>query len=78
MTQKTAILEHMRKGQPITPLEALSLYGCLRLGARIWDLKNDGWEIESAIVEQNGKHFAAYRLVQTGQQSLFSGSGGKI
>lgn len=73
MTQKTAILEHMRKGEAITPLEALSMYGCFRLGARIWDLKNDGWDIETTTVEQNGKHFAAYKLAEKGQQSLFGG-----
>ena len=37
-SQCSAILEHLKKGLSITPLEALSLCGCFRLAARIHDL----------------------------------------
>lgn len=37
-TQSNQILEYMRQGNSITPLEALNLFGCMRLGARIYDL----------------------------------------
>ena len=43
--QKDQILEHIEKYGSITPLEAQRLYGCMRLGARIWDLRKDGYEI---------------------------------
>jgi hypothetical protein len=60
-TQAALILAHLQQ-RPITPLEALDLYGCFRLGARIWELKQDGYDIVTDTVEKNGKRFARYRL----------------
>ncbi|WP_369608232.1 helix-turn-helix domain-containing protein [Snodgrassella alvi] len=39
--QTIQILEFMRAGNSITPLDALRKFGCMRLGARIYDLKQD-------------------------------------
>lgn len=64
MTQKQMILNHMRNIGGITPIEALSKYGCFRLGARIAELKNDGIGIRSEMVKENGKRFARYSLEQ--------------
>lgn len=62
-TQEDAILKHLQKGKTITPLEALTLYGCLRLGARIWDLRKKNHHIDMSIVETDtGKHVAQYRM----------------
>lgn len=65
-TQKDMILEHLEKNGSITPLEAQKLYGCMRLGARIWDLRHEGHEIIREIVEvstRTGKaRVARYRL----------------
>jgi len=65
-TQKEQILEHLEKFGSITPLEAQRFYGCMRLGARIWDLRKDGHNIVKEIVEvmtKTGKaHVARYRL----------------
>ncbi len=63
MSQTKQIREHLESGRSITPLEALKLYGCFRLGARIWDLRDAGLDIETTIVEVGGKHFASYRLI---------------
>ena len=64
--QKDQILEHIEKYGSITPLEAQKLYGCMRLGARIWDLRKDGFEIVREIVEvetRSGKaRVARYRM----------------
>lgn len=49
-TQNERILEHM-KIAPITPLEALKYMGCMRLGARIWELKRAGYKIKSEVKE---------------------------
>lgn len=62
MSQDLLILEHLKRG-PLTALEALNNYGCLRLAARINDLKNKGHLIETKIVTNNGKKFAQYRLL---------------
>lgn len=65
-SQKDQILEHLEVHGSITPLEAQTLYGCMRLGARIWDLKRDGHAIITELVEvttRTGKaHVARYRL----------------
>ena len=63
MSQEQDIMKHLRKG-PITPLEALTKYGCLRLAARIKDLKNYGHIITTHIVHKNDKKFAQYVLVK--------------
>lgn len=62
MTQKKDILNHLIEKGTITPIEALELYGCFRLGARIADLKAEGIQIRTDIVAKNGKRFAQYSL----------------
>lgn len=61
MSQSQQILAHLKSG-PITPLEALSNYGCLRLAARISDLRERGHIIETTMIERGDKRFASYRL----------------
>jgi len=62
-SQKAQILAYLQEGNPITSLEALNLFGALRLGARIADLKKENWPIESKFVTTNsGKRVKAYYL----------------
>jgi hypothetical protein len=64
MTQTDRILAHLQAHQSITPIEALELYGCFRLAARISDLREAGHQIETETVRgPNGKHWARYHLV---------------
>lgn len=49
-SQVSRILAHLKDGKTITPLEALNLYGCFRLGARIADIKALGYEVKSEFV----------------------------
>lgn len=49
-SQTDRILEHMLAGNSITPLEALNKFGCLRLGARIADIKARGYLVYSEFV----------------------------
>jgi len=62
MSQEDMILQHLRSGRTITPLEALRLYNCLRLGARIYDLRRKGYPIHEELVDGNGKHYAQYSM----------------
>ena len=62
MSQTKQILRYLQEGNTITPIEALNKFKCFRLGARIWDLRKKGYNIDPKIVEQDGKHFAEYRL----------------
>ncbi|MDO5686462.1 MAG: helix-turn-helix domain-containing protein [Neisseria sp.] len=63
-SQTDLILAHLQQGKSLTPLEALRLFGCLRLGARVHDLRQDGYPIISQIVcdAVSGKHYASYSL----------------
>ena len=65
ISQTSRILEYMRAGNSITPLDALRLFGCMRLGARIYDLKQDGHVINTLIVKDgaSGARYARYSLV---------------
>lgn len=45
VSQKKQIRAHLLKGRTITQLEALNLYGCLRLSAVIYDLREEGLPI---------------------------------
>lgn len=64
-TQNNQILEHLKNKGSITPLQALTEYGCMRLGARIYDLKEKGFDIRRTTeyyTNSNGqkKHYARY------------------
>jgi len=40
-SQTNQIKEHLEKGKSITQLDALKLFGCLRLSGRIWELRHE-------------------------------------
>lgn len=63
LSHKAAIKEALLAGETLTPLDALNRFGCFRLGARIWDLKNEGMSIRTDWkILSNGKKVAAYKL----------------
>jgi hypothetical protein len=68
MTQNDAIYHHLRKGNPITPLEALKRFGCFRLAARIAELRESGIPIRAEMVKVDTltgpKQVAQYRMAK--------------
>lgn len=63
-TQNQQILEQLKKGRAITPLDALDLCGSFRLSARIYELKQAGWPIECDRVDVGGgRRVGHYTLV---------------
>ena len=63
MTQTESILKHLKSGNSINPLQSLSEYKCLRLGARIYDLKRLGFDIKSRFIKVNsGKEVKEYYI----------------
>ncbi len=62
MSQSAQILSYMKKGKAISPLTALQKFGCLRLAARIYDLRNSGYQIEAERVGEGATAWAEYRL----------------
>ena len=63
-TQQQHIREYLEAGHSITPLEALEMFGCFRLGAQIFDLKKKGMAIEMTMKkdENTGKRYAVYYI----------------
>ena len=62
--QTQQILAALQAGEKLTPMDALNRFGCMRLGARIWDLRQEGYPIQSADYQTpSGKHVAQYSLV---------------
>lgn len=61
-SQNKAVLAHLEQGKTITSIEALNLYGCFRLGARIHNLRESGYNIKTNMVKQGEKRFAEYSL----------------
>ena len=53
-TQRTRILNHLDKFGSITSLEAMQLYGIMRLASRISELRKSGYDIET--VTEKGKN----------------------
>jgi hypothetical protein len=53
----------MLSGNSITAFEALQLFGCLRLAARIHDIRKMGHSVTKATMETDGgKKIAVYSI----------------
>lgn len=67
MSQQTMVLNHL-KSQSLTPLVALRKYGTLRLAALIFNLRDEGHNIKTDIVnvgtKRNTKYVASYSLLK--------------
>lgn len=63
-SQANMILEHLQGGHDITALEALQMYGCFRLAARIADLRGRGIPIYTYIDEVPTAHGTTARIAR--------------
>lgn len=50
-SQNKQVLDYMKNHGSITPLEALNHIGCMRLSARIWDLRKEGYNINTEQIK---------------------------
>ena len=69
ISQRIKILDYMRKYGSITPNEAKEVFGCMRLAARIADLRHQGYAIgrrTKTSKNRNGNtvSFAEYYLIE--------------
>ena len=67
MTQNEVVLRLLLDNRSITSLEAMNKYGIMRLGARVYDLKKQGYPIKTYLrvgKSQNGESmvYAEYRM----------------
>ncbi len=61
MTQRERILKRLQEGTWLSAVEATKEMYILRLGARIWDLRHEGYNILERKVD--GKAYSEYLLV---------------
>lgn len=69
MAQSDKILRYMQETGGITPMEAIEQFGCMRLAARISDLKAQGVPIKKETVKRRNRFgepvsFARYSIVR--------------
>lgn len=62
-TQNQKIFAYLKSGKSITSIEALNLFGCFRLSARIYDIKRKyNVKINKVILTSEAKNFAKYYM----------------
>ena len=61
------LLMALKRGERLTPIEALNKYACFSLSQRMGELKRSGWPICSETVEVNsGKKVSRYWMPEGG------------
>lgn len=66
--QTRTILNHLEKRGSISPMEALMGYGCMRLAARIHELRNAGFNIQTMMKRDEAGHAYARYFLFTNQK----------
>lgn len=61
-TQKEQIKNYLISKKSITPIQALNKFGCFRLAAVIYKLKNEGLKIQTEMIYNKKQQFAKYIL----------------
>lgn len=69
MTQTEQILQRLKTGRTLTPVDALNDFGCFRLAARVKDLRDQGHDVVT-IRRQNGEKFYAEYVLRRGDDGL--------
>ena len=67
MTQKEKVLKHLKAKKKISSMDAFTKYHITRLAAIIFDLRDEGYDIETDMVHKKTKdgehvHYAVYRM----------------
>jgi len=55
-TQKEWVLEQLKAGREITAKDAMDERGIMQMGTRIFELRADGWDIQSPLVEVENRY----------------------
>lgn len=64
MNATARIRSWLRSGKALTPIEALNRFGCMRLAARVHELRTEGLPIITERVQRNGATVTRYRMVR--------------
>ena len=65
-TQNERILSYLKAGGAITPKDALRLFGSFRLSARIFDLREMGWPIDTQDIQVGPRTWVALFSMERG------------
>ena len=65
-TQQQDILEYLKAGHTLTGLEALKLFGTMKLASRISELRDKNYNIQDEVVRDlaTGKHYKRYWMAE--------------
>ena len=68
MSQSKVVLKHLQSGKELSQLEATQKYGILRLGAIIFNLRKEGYNISTRLCHDsnrygNASNYAVYKLI---------------
>ena len=63
-SQTALIKGWLLNGYSITQLDALNMFGCFRLAARIANIREEGFDIITDMVTINDKRIAKYYLTK--------------
>ena len=68
-SQNKRIYAYLKRGNIITPIIAFNLFGCLRLSARIYDIKESlegSVQIQTNMIKvSNQTYVASYKLIKS-------------
>jgi hypothetical protein len=69
LTQKEKVLRHLQEVGALTPVQAFFDYSIMRLATRIFELKEDGYNIETIMLKSQNKfgepvRYAQYKLTK--------------
>ena len=59
-TQNKMLKTILDQGTHITSIDALNWIGTMRLAARIYDIKQEGYPVDKYVREKNGKRITYY------------------
>ena len=65
MSHSYEVITRLKAGRTLTAIEALREFGCFRLAARVCDLRDAGWKIETREIKKGGKRYAEYYIDQS-------------
>jgi hypothetical protein len=61
-SQTALIKGWLLNGRSITQMDALNMFGCFRLAARIANIREEGFDIVTDMITVNDKRMAQYYL----------------
>ena len=69
MSQYEVVLKHLKEGKELSQLEATKKYGILRLGAIIFNMRRDGYNILTRMESKPNRYghtsnYAVYKMIK--------------